>query len=459
MKYFWFEHAYIEGAWAAGVNIAVDQRGYIDSINIGPALPSAKQYRGLAMPGFSNAHSHSFQRAMAGLSEVATSSADSFWTWRKVMYQFASALTPQDLAAIARLLYVEMLKAGYTSVAEFHYLHNQVDGPHYQPIGTMAEAVIGAADSTGIGLTLLPVLYMSSGFGAAPLNEHQRRFGHSLDSYQTLLTELSQRLKGDDNKRLGMALHSLRAVPESAVGESVSMLNGIDPEAPIHIHIAEQKLEVQDCLAYCGKRPVEWLLENQSLSSRWCLIHATHINEAEIKGIAESKAVVGICPTTEANLGDGLFPMAEFLSQQGCYAIGSDSNTSISPIEELRWLEYGQRLKHQQRNVMASTSQPHTAEALIAQSGMGGAAALGRDCGSLAVAKLADIVVLDDQQVNLYGKPERYRFDALMFSGNQNLVKDVLVAGREVINNGRHVDEAQICEDYKNTLAKLQALL
>lgn len=459
MTRYWFEHVYLSDGWAADVAIEVDDHGVITQVRQGVAPGAAEVVTGLAMPGFANVHSHAFQRAMAGLSEVATSANDSFWTWRKLMYQFAQALSPEDLQAIASQLYMEMLMAGYTSVAEFHYLHHQAEGRHFEPQTAMSLAVVEAAEQTGIGLSLLPVLYMAAGFGGQALQPQQQRFGHSLKSYQALLQQLQQVFKDDNNKRLGTALHSLRAVPASAIDEALSLVDSLDSTAPVHIHIAEQQQEVHECLQHTGKRPVQWLLENQNVDKRWCLIHATHINSAEIQGIVQAGAVVGLCPTTEANLGDGIFPMVDFLQQGGRFAIGSDSNTSVSPMEELRWLEYGQRLLHRQRNVISDTALPHTAARLIKSCHQGGAQALARPCGELAVGKMADIIVLDDQQVNLSDKPKQHRLDAFVFSGNNNLVKDVIVAGRRLIENGRHPLQETIIKNYKQVLKKLQALL
>lgn len=456
MNTFWFENAYLPSGWEQSVRISVNDAGVIDDIEIGDSNSSTTPFEGFALPGFVNAHSHAFQRAMSGLSEVATSPEDTFWTWRNVMYQCARAVTPKHLEAIAKQLYLEMLKAGYTSVAEFHYLHHQPNGRPYDDLIELSNAITGAAQHTGIGLTHLPVLYMSAGFGNQPLKPEQTRFANDMESYNELLCQLATELAPSANARLGMALHSLRAVPPDAIGDAISLLNTIDETAPTHIHIAEQALEVEDCLRWSGKRPVEWLLENYNVDSRWCLVHATHLEVAEITGIAQSGAVVGLCPTTEANLGDGLFPITPFLAQGGHIAIGSDSNTSVSPVEELRWLEYGQRLVHQKRNVITAEHKPHTGKNLVDLSLAGGAKVLGRPVGQLAPNHVADIIVLDGNSPQLHAKPAEYILDALVFSGNNNLVKEVIAAGNWVVRNYQHCREEAITADYLATIKHLR---
>jgi formimidoylglutamate deiminase len=457
MKDYWFENAYLPIGWCAGVRVSINDSGIISNVQPGADVAEATVVHGLAMPGFPNAHSHAFQRAMAGLSEVATSPSDTFWTWRKVMYEYAGAITPEDQEVIARQLYTEMLKAGYTSVAEFHYLHNQQDGNCYGNPSEMSDAIVNAAQHTGIGLTHLPVLYMSSDFGNTPLKKEQSRFANTVESYQHLLNGLSIRLNTSKNIRLGIALHSLRAVPPEAITEALTFLHQMDSSAPVHIHIAEQMLEVEASIRSYGKRPVEWLLEQYDVDERWCLVHATHLSNEEITGIADSGATVCLCTTTEANLGDGLFPIVPYLQQGGQFAIGSDSNTSISPIEELRWLEYGQRLIHQRRNVIADETTPHTAKYLIDQALQGGARALGRATGKLDIGQLADIIVLDENTPQLFGKEENYRLDALVFNGNNNLVRDVLVAGEWVIKDYRHINESAITDAFLATIKRLQS--
>ncbi len=465
MKSYWFASAYLPGGWEKAVKISVTETGYIDAIATGASPEGATAFSGFALPGFPNIHSHAFQRAMTGLSEVTTSPKDTFWTWRNVMYQYANAITPSDQTAIAAQLYMEMLKTGYTSVGEFHYLHHRPDGTSFDHPTEMSDAVITAAEQTGIGLTHLPVLYMSGDFGNAPLKPEQGRFFNNVEHFQRLLCGLSERLSTSASARLGIAFHSLRAVPPEAIAETLTLLNQLDDTAPIHIHVAEQTLEVEACIRWSGRRPVEWLLEHCDINNRWCLVHATHLNDGEIAGIATSGAVVGLCPTTEANLGDGLFPMPAYLRQGGKFAIGSDSNTSVSPIEELRWLEYGQRLAHRQRNVinnnlnnnvLNNNATPHTARCLVDHALADGAAALGRQTGALAAGHLADVIVLEETAPCLYAKPHQYLLDALVFSGNVNCVRDVLAAGKWVVKNYRHICEDKITGDYFASIKRLQ---
>ncbi len=359
MTALWAETALLPEGFAPGVRLDIDGRGDLLAVEPGAGAAGAERLAGIVVPGMPNLHSHAFQRAMAGLAERQGPGEASFWTWRAVMYRFLERIGPDELTAIAAQLYVEMLEAGYTAVGEFHYLHHQPDGSAYADPGELSQAILAAQQQTGIGLTHLPVLYMSGGFGGAPPDPGQRRFLHDPEGFGRLLERLRPALAGDPNLRLGVAPHSLRAVPDRALLQTISVIERIDPEAPVHIHVAEQVREVRDCLAWCGQRPVAHLLETAPVGSRWCLIHATHMDDDETEALARSGAVAGLCPTTEANLGDGLFNLAAFLGAGGRIGIGSDSHVSISPIEELRWLDYGQRLNQLRRLVAASTAEPH----------------------------------------------------------------------------------------------------
>jgi formimidoylglutamate deiminase len=385
---------------------------------------------------------------MAGLAERQSNPEDSFWTWRELMYRFAGRITPDAMRAVATQLYVEMLEAGYTSVCEFHYLHHQPDGRPYDDPAEMSHALIAAARDAGIRLTLLPVLYMSGGFDGRPLSERQRRFGHSLDAYLSLLQSL--RARQDPMLTVGIALHSLRAVPEAALREVLAAVGG--DALPIHIHIAEQIGEVQDCLALRGARPVEWLLANAEVDARWTLVHATHLEPAEVQGIVRSGATVAICPTTEANLGDGLFPLGDFLKAGGDWGIGSDSHVSVSPVEELRWLEYGQRLATRHRNIAVSADQTSTGELLYTQALHGGL----RACGQGARAA-GDFLVLDAQAPALAGATPHDLLDRLVFAGNRPLVRETHVAGRCVVAGGRHPEREPVARRYGQVLQGLLA--
>ena len=400
--------------------------------------------RGWALPGIANLHSHAFQRAMAGMAERQTDPNDSFWTWRETMYAMAARFDPDLLHAVASQLYVEMLEAGYTTVCEFHYLHHAPDGQPYAQADAMSQALLRAARDTGIRITLLPVLYMTGGFDARPLSERQRRFGHEVDAYLRLLDML--RADESDTVRIGCALHSLRAVPPAAMRE---VLAGLPQDSRIHIHIAEQTAEVDECVAVRGARPVQWLLDNAPVDARWTLVHATHLDDAEVHGIARSGATVAICTTTEGNLGDGLFPLRDYLDAGGRWGVGSDSHISVSPVEELRWLEYGQRLRAQRRNIASSMRSPSVGMTLL--EGAFGSAA---DSTGFAAK---DRLVLDAQAPILAGAVEADVIDRWLFSGNANVVRDVEVAGVRVVEDGRHRDRDAIAARYRDAMRLLLA--
>lgn len=407
---------------------------------------------GWRLPGIANLHSHAFQRAMAGLAERQTHPSDSFWTWRETMYRMAGRFDPDSLHAVASQLYVEMLEAGYTTVCEFHYLHHAPDGTPYATPSAMSDALIDAARDTGIRLTLLPVLYMTGGFDGRALGERQKRFGHDLDGYLRLFETLHARQ--DDILKVGCALHSLRAVPPEAMQ---AVLASLPADARIHIHIAEQVGEVQDCIAVRDLRPVEWLLQNAAVDARWTLVHATHLNDWEVAGIAKSGATVAICPTTEANLGDGLFPLRDFLDAGGRFSIGSDSHVSVSPVEELRWLEYGQRLRAQRRNIVASPEQPSTAAVLLDHAWAGGAAGSGMPLGRLESAHAADWITLDVDAPALAGARDDDVLDRFVFAGNRSLIDQVFVGGECVVEGGRHRQRDAIARRYRETMQQLLA--
>ena len=351
-----------------------------------------------------------------------------------------------------------MLKAGYTAVGEFHYLHHDRDGQPYGNLSEMSDRVRAAAGTTGIGITQLPVLYGFGGFGGQPAGEGQRRFLNDPERYLRLLESLAQGLPDDPQRQLGIAPHSLRAVTPETLATAIAGLDRVNPGAPIHIHIAEQTKEVEDCLAWSGARPVEWLLANQTVNARWCLVHATHMTEAETTGLAASRAVAGICPTTEGNLGDGLFPAVDYLKAGGSFGIGSDSHISISPIEELRWFEYGQRLFHRRRNLLSGGPDASSVGGLLYKSALaGGAQALGRPIGSLAPGNRADMVVLNAEGPLLAGKNGDLLLDSLIFAGNENAVRDVMVGGEWCVMEGHHAKENEIAAAYCAVLAELRA--
>jgi formimidoylglutamate deiminase len=488
MKNYFADRAWSPRGWIRAVRIGVDG-GVLGDPVPDTARADAEYLGRYVLPGMPNLHSHAFQRAMAGLAEKQTNPSDSFWTWRETMYAFAGRIGPDDLRAIAAQLYVEMLKAGYTHVCEFHYLHHQPDGKRYADPATMSLALIEAAQEAGIGLTLLPTLYMTGGFDGRSLSERQRRFGLDVEGYLSLLQQLVK--MENAALRIGVAFHSLRAVPELAMREVLAFVSllpsgegarradegsaserrqsnpGSTPQSfsrresgsstPIHIHIAEQIGEVQDCLAIRNVRPVEWLLDNLPVDARWCLVHATHMSAQETQRLAESGAVAGLCPTTEANLGDGLFPLKAYMDENGTLGIGSDSHISVSPVEELRWLEYGQRLLTKHRNIAVSASNSSVGETLYAAALRGGVQAAGTAVGAIEAGSRADLIVLDDAAPLLAARDASNVVDTFIFAGNANLVRHVMANGEWVVRDFHHRDEERIAARYRDAVERLAA--
>ena len=450
------ESALLSEGWAENVLFEFDEEGSIRGVTLGVEAGDAPRAAGPVLPGMPNLHSHAFQRAMAGLAERAGPKNDSFWTWREVMYGFVDTLTPEHIKAIAAQLYIEMLKAGYTAVGEFHYLHHNPDGQSYEDVAEMSRQVMVAAQETGIGLTLLPVLYGFGGFGGQAAGGAQRRFENKPERFLRLVETLVQECRNSRQQRIGMAPHSLRAVTPETLTQAIEGLDQISPSAPIHMSIAEQLQEVEDCAEWCGQRPVAWLLDHADVNARWCLVHATHMIDEETRGLAKSRAVAGLCPTTEANHGDGVFPAVDFLDQGGRFGIGSDSNISITPFEELRWLEYGQRLFHRRRNLLVeSAAAPSVGAALYKNAVAGGAQALGRPIGRLGLGARADLIVIDTDRPLFVGKSGDLALDTLVFAGNGNPVRDVMVGGQWVVQEGRHMAEDLIYQRYKLSIAEL----
>jgi len=441
--------------WANNKTLTIEQ-GVITEISAGQTA-GAEQAKGVVIPGMVNCHSHAFQRAFAGFSEQGSEGQDSFWTWRNIMYKFLRQLSVEDAQVIASQLYIEMLKMGYTRVAEFHYLHHGIDGENHESLSAMAQAIFSAAKDSGIGLTLLPVLYRFSGFGPQEATEGQKRFINSVEQFNQLVSDCFDLAKLQANCNVGIAPHSLRAVDKSSLLAAVAHVRSLDSQAPVHIHIAEQQKEVQDCLAHYGQRPVQWLLENADLDQHWCLIHATHIDENERQGIIASQAIAGICPTTEANLGDGIFPTEEFLAENGTFAIGSDSHISVNPIEELRWLEYVQRLHKQQRALLATNEQKSVGLNLWQKAAAGGAQSTNSNTGALAVGKQADLLVLDDSQLRLYAHSDNHLLDSVIFANRENPVLDVMVNGDWVIRDGEHALAQASAANFAELLARVSA--
>ncbi len=460
MRAFFFDHALLPDGWAENVVVRGDDAGAIAAVESGADGAGAERIGGVALPGMPNLHSHAFQRAAAGLTERRHSeSGDSFWTWREVMHDFVTRLTPDDVEAITAQLYVEMLKSGYTAVGEFHYLHHDTDGTPYADRAEMSGRIAAAAGRAGIGLTLLPVLYTRGGYGKVEPNTGQRRYLLDPDAFLGLIETLEARHAGDPQVRIGIAPHSIRQVSAEALAACLDGFTSLDaadgPTAPIHIHVAEQVRDVEESVNHSGARPVEWLLDNAPIDERWCFVHATHMTEAETKDLAASGAVAGICPTTEANLGDGVFPLVDYLEAGGRFGIGSDSHVSVSPVEELRWLEYVQRLTVLGRNVATDADCTSTGRRLFDGALAGGARALGRPLGRFEAGKRADIVVVDADHPQLAGRSGDALIDSLVFSGNANPIRRVMVGGAWVVEDGRHRDEDTIAEAYRKTVTRL----
>ncbi len=450
MAAFWSATALLPGGWASNVRLTVVD-GLIATVETGvPAAPGDHRH-GITLPGLANVHSHAFQRGMAGLAERSGgSSNDNFWSWREIMYRFLDRLTPDDMEAIAAMAYVEMLETGYTHVGEFHYLHNDADGRVYADPAEMAARIAAAARATGIGLTLLPVFYAHGGFGGVAPRPGQRRFIHDLESFARLLEACGPLLSEGD--QLGIAPHSLRAVTAGELAALVAMR----PDGPIHIHAAEQQQEVRDSLAFSGQRPVEWLVDHVDLDERWCLIHATHMTDAETDALAASGAVAGLCPITEANLGDGIFPALRYLAAGGRIGIGTDSNILIDPALELRALEYSQRLAHQARTVLASDTQPSVARRLFDNAVSGGAQAMGIAPG-LAAGHPADFVTLDASHPAFHGRSGDQLLDTWIFAARSNCIDTVWRRGRKLVSGGRHGESRPVTARYLKVVDRIIA--
>jgi formiminoglutamate deiminase len=446
------EKALIGGDITSDVAVAVEG-GRIASVTPGMARKRGwNRIRGLTLPGLPNLHSHAFQRGMAGLSELRGASDDSFWTWREVMYRFLDRLNPDDVAAIAAQAYAEMLETGFTAVCEFHYLHHDVDGRAYGELGAMAGAIAQAAGETGIGLTLLPVLYRFGGFGQAEASHGQRRFLCAPDQFAALVEASREMLAGVDDAKLGIAPHSLRAVGADDLTMALALASG----GPVHIHIAEQEKEVADCLAWSGRRPVEWLFDHAEPGARWCLIHATHLTPSERDAIARSGAVAGLCPITEASLGDGIFDGVAFAEAGGRYGVGSDSNIQIGAAAELRQLEYSQRLRDRRRARLAPPL--GSVGASLCQAALaGGAQASGRALGAIAPGLRADLVTLDLDHPSMVGREGHALLDSAIFAAPEWPVAEVRVGGRLVVEDGRHVHAQSIRQRYASVMRRVLA--
>lgn len=453
----WAEQALLAGGWEQNVLISVDLQGNITrtAVNQRPPAKDCTHLEGTLIPGITNLHSHAHQRAMAGLAEKATpggENRDSFWSWRRAMYHYLEKIEADDIRAIAAMVYLEMVKCGYTGVAEFQYLHHDPQGKPYENKAELSLQCLQAATDIGIAFTALPVLYQYGGFGSAHAAPAQKRFLNDADGFLRIVESLRKAIQLSDNTSLGIAPHSLRAVDEALLQDVLDQLPDADV---VHIHAAEQHKEIEQCLQWSGQRPVEWLLNHFNLNEKWCLIHATHMNVWETAQLARSGAVAGLCPTTEANLGDGIFNTQQFFSLDGNWGIGSDSHISISPVEELRWLEYAQRLISKRRNILNSNDMPSTGTYLYRQACHGGALATGRLTGRIQAGYRADFVVIDTLHPRLYARSQNDLMDSWIFSGNDNPVTDVFIGGTRVITDGQHGDEQRIRTAFQATIDRL----
>ncbi|MCK1683978.1 formimidoylglutamate deiminase [Bradyrhizobium sp. 147] len=447
-----FASALLPSGWANDVQVVVTA-GTIAAVTPNVAPAAGDERHAIALPGLASLHSHAFQRGMAGLAELRGDSTDTFWTWRETMYRFALAMTPDDVTAVATLLYVEMLEQGFTRVGEFHYLHHDRDGSPYADVGEMAARIAQAAEASSIALTLLPSFYAHGSFGGAPPHAGQRRFICSVDQFAALMAASRKAISGLPGANIGIAPHSLRAVAPDELKSIIPLADG----GPVHIHAAEQVKEVEDCLAWSGRRPVQWLLEHAPVDQSWCLIHATHTTNEEVTAFAKSGAVAGLCPITEASLGDGIFPAREFLDAGGAFGVGTDSNVMIGVADELRQLEYGQRLKHRQRNVLSSGAGRSTGRTLFDHALAGGAQAMGQTTVGLASGARADIVTLDTAHPSLAGRARDAVIDGWIFAAGSGAVDCVWVGGDKVVEGGRHKLRQAARERFNASVRRLVA--
>jgi formiminoglutamate deiminase len=444
----WFQSALLFEGWSNQVRITFDENA-IQSIETGTAPKAGDERCGIALPGLANVHSHAFQRGMAGLAEVRGPAHDNFWTWREVMYHFLDRLTPEDIEAITALAYIEMLETGFTRVGEFHYLHHDAAGTPYSNVAELGERIVSAAHATGISLTLLPVFYAHGNFGGRPPVPGQRRFLNDPSRFAKLVEQSRKAISSLPNANLGIAPHSLRAVTPEELKEILPLANG----GPIQIHAAEQTEEVDDCLEWSKQRPVEWLLNNAGVDKRWCLVHSTHMTEEETTRLADSGAIAGLCPITESNLGDGIFPAPDYLLAKGRFGIGTDSNILIDAAQELRTMEYAQRLSLRARNVLAPEAGRSTGRSLFDSALTGGFQALGIAIYGITEGAPSDIVVLDADDPGFAGRSGDTILDSWLFA--RGTLDSVWKQGIKVVSRGRHHSRDAIMRRYKETLSRI----
>ena len=455
-----FQSLLTRQGWVENACVVIDHDGIILNVSentphqIGSSPLDIEEIYGLGLPGFQNAHSHAFQYAMAGIAEHLPDAAfhDDFWTWREAMYNLALRMTPEEMEAIATLLYTEMLRCGITAVTEFHYLHHDASGKPYANLAEMGMRLLAAAKTAGIHMTLVPVMYEHGGFGR-PLTKGQTRFQTSgLNGYQRLLEATRKAAQGHPDTAIGVGVHSLRAV---STKDTIKLL-GAPETGPIHLHVAEQRREVDDCVAHLGKRPVQWLLDNLPLDARFHLVHATHMNEAEAKALGQSRASVVICPSTEGNLGDGIFALQTYRQNGGGCAIGTDSQIGISPFEELRWLDYVQRLKAEKRNVVCRQGGEDSGTLLLTEAWERGRSAMGLPKGDFfAEGEPLDAAIIDPDHPIMIGKPHERRVGSIVYAGDPTCLLGTMRRGKWLVKKGEHIGHELVKRSYRQAVAKL----
>src|SRR5215469_5319569 len=450
----WFESALLPSGWERRVRITA-RDGRIAAVTVGTAAHPDDERHAIAVPGLPNVHSHAFQHGLAGLTERRAPGADSFWSWRELMYQFVERLGPEELEAISAWCFAGMLEAGFTHVGEFHYLHHDQDGVPFAERGELAARVAAAAAASGIGLTLLPVFYAHGGFGGQAPTARQRRFITDPEGFARIVEGCRRAVQPLAGASVGVAPHSLRAVTPPELSAVVALAG----DGNIHMHIAEQTREVEECLSWCGQRPIAWLLDAQPVDERWCLVHATHATGAELDQLAQRRAVIGLCPITEASLGDGIFPAVRWRSQRGRFGVGSDSNVMTDAAVELRTLEYSQRLAERARNVLADGTSASTGRSLFEAALAGGTQALQRTAAAVGLAPGAslDLVTLAPAHPALLERQGDEILDSWVFAAGREAIDCVWRAGERLVSGGRHRDRERLIARYARALHRLRA--
>ena len=456
MRYIKFKGLLTNSGWKNDIYLGVNTKGNIESISSSkPDTEDVEEVNGYALPGFQNGHSHAFQYAMAGLAETheAGSNPDDFWSWREAMYSLALSISPDELESIATMLYSEMLRHGYTAVAEFHYVHHDKNGNHFNNLSEMGERLVAAAKKTGIKITLVPIFYQKGGFGKAPSERQQRFISPTIDNYLELLEASNKSCNLYNDAKVAFGIHSMRGVEPTDIAKVSELL----PEnTPFHIHVSEQLKEIEDSVAYIGKRPVEWLLDNLNMNKNYQLVHATHLTESEVSRIAKCGAQVVICPTTEGNLGDGIFPLRDFQSKGGNWCIGTDSHVSLNALEELRLLDYGQRLISHKRNTFNSETEGDSGQYAMKQATINGRISVGNyETQYFKVGEPLDAFVIDADFPLLLNTKNEFLMSSILYSTDQTAALGTLVNGEWKVQNNKHILKPEIIKDFSSCIKGL----